>query len=128
VRVVGVLAVLGTVGAAFMALSHSGIDMPVLNTPELPMVAAIFAVGTVIYGLAAWGTFTRRSWAWPTALAVNAVGFASTVMPWRGLDRSGVPALVTLVALAILISRPGRQAMLYGPDTTTDEPYPSGSS
>jgi hypothetical protein len=33
-------------------------------------------------------------------------------MPWRGLDMSGPPALVTLVALAVLLSAPAREAML----------------
>ena len=121
---VGALAALGTVGAAFMAVSHSGIDMPLLNAPRLPMVAAGFAVGTVLYGLVAWGTFTRRAWAWPAALTINAIGFASTIMPWRGWDRSGVPAVVTLLALVLLISRRGRQAMLY--DTRQHEPSRSG--
>lgn len=102
---VGVLAVLGTLGSIVMVVAHVRLD--------LPAVAALFAVGTLLFAAVAVGAFRLTSWAWPVAVVVNGLGFASSVMPWRGLENSGVPALVTLVALVLLLSRPGRDALLY---------------
>lgn len=102
---VGALAVLGALGSVGMVAAHLALDMPV--------VAAVFAGGTLLFGLVAYGAFARTSWVWPVGLVVNGLGLASALLPWRGLERSGLPALVTLVALALLISRPGRDALLY---------------
>ncbi len=108
VTAIAVLALLGAVGAAVMVVAHLALDMTAL--------AAGFAVGTVAYLLLALGTWRRRAWAWPLGLVVNAIGLAAALLPWRGLDRSGLPTLVSLVALGLLLSRPGRNALLYAED------------
>lgn len=113
---VGVLAALGVIGAIFMALAHSGLDLPLvsaLGAPRIVPVAVGFAVGAVLFGAVAWAALTQASWAWPFAVATNGIAFASSVMPWRGINRSGLPALVTLAALALLASRNGREALPY---------------
>jgi hypothetical protein len=46
------------------------------------------------------------------ALVVNALAFLSSVFPVRGIE-AVVPALVTLAAIVVLLSRPGRDALLY---------------
>lgn len=109
---IGVLALVGTIGAVVMALAHLGIDVGVIRAASLPPVATGFAVGAVLFALVAYGAFRRTAWAWPLALVVNGIGFLSAVFPWRGPEAI-VPAAVTLVAVAILLSRPGRDALLY---------------
>jgi hypothetical protein len=102
---VGVLSIIGALGSAGMVAAHVAL--------ELPVVAAFFGAGVVLFALVAYGAFRGAAWAWPVGLAANGIAFAATVMPWRGLERSGLPAVITLVALALLISRPGRDALLY---------------
>jgi uncharacterized membrane protein (UPF0136 family) len=108
---VGVLAVVGVVGAIVMTLAHLGLDLGFIRAVALPPVAAGFAVGAVLFAAVAYGAFRRTSWSWPFALVVNALGFVSAVFPWRGVE-AVVPAAVTLAALAVLLSRPGREALL----------------
>lgn len=111
---VGILGLLGAIGAVVMSLAHSGLQLPVIPAPEIWPVAIGFAFGSVLFVVVAWAAFTQRAWAWPVALAVNAIAFASAVMPWRGLDRSGLPALVTLLALVLLVTPAGREALPTG--------------
>lgn len=102
---IGVLAVLGVLGSIVMVVAHLML--------ELPAVAAGFVVGAVLFAAVAYGVFRRATWAWPLALVVNGLGFISSVMPWRGIENSGPPALIMAVALVLLLSRPGREALLY---------------
>lgn len=110
---IGVLAVVGVVGSVVMVVAHVSLDLPV--------VAGLFVVGAILFGVAAYGVFRRATWAWPVALVVNGLGFVSSVMPWRGLTNSGPPALITLVALGLLLSPAGREALLYRPTKTDAE-------
>lgn len=109
---VGVLAVLGTVGSIVMMLAHLGLDLGIIEAVNLPPVAVGFAIGALLFAAVAYGAFRQMSWAWPAALVVNGLAFVSSVFPVRGVEAL-VPALVTLAALAILLSRPGRDALLY---------------
>jgi hypothetical protein len=116
--IVGVLAVLGVIGSIIMTLAHLDLEIPVISQfgptgRAIVPVAIGFAVGTVLFAATAYGAFRRTSWAWPVALVVNGLAFISSVMPWRGLENSGVPALVTLIALGVLLSPAGREALLY---------------
>ncbi len=115
--VVGVLAVLGVVGSVVMTLAHLDLDIPVVAALGPPaavpvVVPAGFALGAVLFALVAYGAFTRASWAWPLALVVNALALVSSVFPVRGAEAL-VPAAVTLAAVVVLLSRPGRDALLY---------------
>jgi hypothetical protein len=115
---VGILAVLGVIGSIVMTLAHLDLQIPVVSAlgptgRAIVPVAVGFAFGAVLFAVTAYGAFRRAGWAWPVALVVNGLAFASSVMPWRGIENSGVPALVTLIAIAILLSRPGRDALLY---------------
>ena len=103
--VVAVLGALGMVGSAAMIALHLTLDLPGL--------AVAFGLGVLAYAAVTLGALRQASWTWPVALVVNAIALASTVMPWRGLERSGLPALVAVVALGVLVSRPGRDALLY---------------
>lgn len=109
------LTVLGAVGATVMFIAHLGYDLPLLGTigpgRRLLPVALGFAVGAVLFGLAAVGLARRRAWSWPLALVVHALTLTAAAFPYRGWT-SGVAIAVTLAAIALLIARPGRRALL----------------
>lgn len=114
---VGGLAVLGCLGSAAMTVAHLGVELPLLGGGvTLVPVAVGFAVGTLVFAATAYGAFTLQSWAWPVALVINALALAST---WSPLSRGDIePVTVgavaaSLLSLIVLVSRPGRQALLY---------------
>lgn len=116
-RAVAVLGALGAVGSALMAVSHAGVTLPLLaaigpgGDRALPGVAAGFAVGVVLFALVAAGAWRQRPWAWAAALVVNGVALVVATVPWRG-PASGAAAVITVAALAVLLSPPGRAAFL----------------
>ncbi len=101
---IGVLGAIGVAGSAVMAIAHLDLSLA---------LAAGFGLGVVLFGAATYGALRQTAWAWPVATVVNAIALAGSVMPWRGLERSGLPALITVVALGLLFARPGRDALLY---------------
>jgi hypothetical protein len=113
---IGALAGLGALGSLVMTLAHLDLDLPLISGlgPEgsLVPVAIGFAVGTVLYGAVAYGAFARARWAWPAALVLNAVALLATLGPPRrpGLFEP-VAIAVSLLALGILVSPPGRRAL-----------------
>lgn len=111
---VGWLAVVGTVGAAIMALAHLDVGVPFVEVGRVVLPVAIgLAVGAVLYAAVAYGAFTQASWAWPAALVVNGIALAATAgPPFRGLFEL-VPIAVSLAAIGVLVSRPGREALLH---------------
>ncbi|HVM15184.1 MAG TPA: hypothetical protein VM287_12780 [Egibacteraceae bacterium] len=111
---VGWLAVVGVVGAVFMSLAHLDVGVPFLEVGRVVLPVAIgLAVGAVLYAVVAYGAFSQASWAWPAALIVNGIALAATAgPPFRGAFEL-VPIAVSLVAIGILVSRPGRDALLH---------------
>lgn len=111
---VGWLAVVGVVGAIFMSLAHLDLPVPFLDVGRVVLPVAIgLAVGALLYAVVAYGAFTQRSWAWPVALVVNGIALAATAgPPFRGLFEL-VPIAVSLAAIAVLVSPPGRAALLH---------------
>lgn len=117
-RAVGWLAAAGAAGSAVMSLSHAGVTLPAVSglgpgmgqAVVLPAVAAGFAVGAVLFGAVAVGAFRHRPWAWAAGVAVNGLTLASAALPFRGLP-SALAIAVTLAALGVLLSRPGREAL-----------------
>jgi hypothetical protein len=114
-RAAAALAVLGALAAGVMAVAHLGVDLPGLPTigagRAVPPAAAAFAIGAVLFGLAAWGLAGRRAWSRPLALLVNALTVAACAMPYRGpASAAGIAMGVAAVALLLL---PGsRRAVL----------------
>lgn len=111
---IGWLAIVGVVGAIVMSLAHLDLPVPFLEVGRVVLPVAIgLAVGAVLYAVVAYGAFTQRSWAWAAALVVNGIALAATAgPPFRGLFEL-VPIAVSLVAIGILVSRPGREALLH---------------
>jgi hypothetical protein len=110
---VATLAVVGVVGSAVMTLAHLGLGLPVLDAVgpgRLVAPAAVsFAVGTVLYAVVAYGAFRVARWAWGAGLLVNVLGFATAAFPYRGWI-SGVAIAVSVAAVTVLLSPPGRSA------------------
>lgn len=110
---VGVLALLGVIGSIIMTLAHLGLEIPVIEgfgPGRLLLPVAIgFMVGTILYAVVAFGAFTVAGWAWWTGLIVNGLAFVSAAFPFRGWV-SGVVMAVSAAAVAVLLSRPGREA------------------
>jgi hypothetical protein len=110
---VGALAVLGVVGSAVMTLAHLDLDLPVLDVVgpgRLVVPAAVsFAVGTVLYAVAAYGALRVARWGWSVGLLVHVLGFVTAAFPYRGWI-SGVAIGVSVAAVAVLLSPPGRGA------------------
>jgi hypothetical protein len=114
-RIVAILAALGAVGAAFMAVAHLGVDVPGIGGPGrlLLPVAIGFGVGTGLFAAVCIGVLRRAPWAWPVAVVVNGLAFVSAVVPPRGAF-SFVAGGITLLAVALLVSPGGRSALLAG--------------
>ncbi len=107
---VGVLALLGFVGSAVMAVAHFGVEVIPGLDPGLILPAAIgFVVGAVLYAVVAYGAFTVAGWAWWAGLVVNGLAFASAAYPFRGW-MSAVAMAVSAAAIVVLLSPPGREA------------------
>ncbi len=108
---VGVLALLGALGAAVMALAHLGVpQLDALGPGRMLLPVAIgFIVGTALYLSVAVGAFTVRSWAWTAGLAVNALAFLSAAFPYRG-PASAAAMAISGLAVAILVLPSGRRA------------------
>lgn len=110
---VGWLAVVGVVGAVFMSLAHLNLPVPLLDVGRVVAPVAIgLAIGAVLYAAVAYGAFAQKSWAWPAALVVNGIALAATLGPPSRGTFELVPIAVSLVAIAVLVSPPGRAALL----------------
>lgn len=109
------LSVAGVAGAVFMSLAHLDVALPFTDVGQVVLPVAIgMAVGAVLYAVVAYGAFAQRSWAWPTALVVNGVALAATLgSPGRGRVVGMAAIAVSLAALGLLVSRPGRDALLH---------------
>lgn len=117
VRAAAALTALMAVGSALMAVSHAGVSVPLLaalgpgGQRALPEVATGFAVAAALFAVVAVGAWRRRPWAWAIGLVLHGVALIAATIPWRG-PVSGAAAVVTVAALAVLATRPGRIAFL----------------
>lgn len=115
--IVGGISAVLAVGCALLALGHAGVGVPLLSrlgpggSRVIAPAAAAFAVAAVLAGLVAVGAFRRRPWAWALGLVVHALALLSAVTPYRG-GGSLVGVVLTVAALAVLLSPAGRQALV----------------
>ena len=102
-------------GTLLLAVGHAGVAIPVLSAvgpggtrPVWPAAGAFtamtLALGTVVIGLA-----RRRGWAWPAGVGLHALAVLSGLGQYRGVA-SAVGIVIGAVALALLLSPPGRAA------------------
>ena len=115
--VVGVLSAILTVGTAALAIAHAGVTIPGLSAlgpggDNVVVPAAVaFAVATVAAGTVSVGAFRRRTWAWALGLVVHAIVVVGAAVPYRGIG-SLIGILLSATCIAVLVSRPARQAFL----------------
>ncbi len=115
-RAVAALSAPLAVGCALLAVSHLGIDVPLLSRvgpggDRVVVPAAVaFAVATLLLIAVATGAWRGRPWAWALGVVVHALVFLGAAVPFRGVG-SAVAMVVTGVTVALLVSRPGRAAL-----------------
>jgi hypothetical protein len=116
---IGLLSVLLSAGAVLLTLAHAGLSLPLLSAlgpggdRAVPPAAIAFSVLAVLAAVVAAGAFARRSWAWPLGLVVHALTVFGAATPFRG-PVSLIGILLSLSALAVLLTRQARTALLAG--------------
>ena len=104
-------------GCAALAVAHAGVDVPLLSRigpggdRVVAPAAAAFTVGTLLLGAVAIGAWRARAWAWALGVVVHALVFFGAAVPYRGVA-SAVAMVVAAATVAVLVSRPGRAALL----------------
>jgi hypothetical protein len=113
---VGWLSVIAAAGSALLAIGHLGVDVPVLSAlgPRgngvVPVAAAVFTVGALLYAAVAAGAFSGARWAWPLGLSVNALALLSGLREYRG-TASAIGIVLALAGLALLLAPAGRREL-----------------
>ena len=104
-------------GCVAMAVAHAGVAVPVLsrfgpggNDAVWPAVVA-FSVGSVLMTAIVVGALRRRPWAWALGVVVHGLVIFGALTPYRGIG-SLVAVLISVTVVALLLSRPGRTALL----------------
>lgn len=107
------LAVVGAGASLLRALVHLRLPglVAVLPAPRLLVMTVVFGLLAFMYALTAYGALRLRNWAWPLGLATSALAFLANVSHWRGWWRMGIPALIALLAFALLVSPPVRRTL-----------------
>lgn len=114
--VAGLSAVL-LLGCIAMAVAHAGVTVPLLSRfgpggsdPVWPAFIA-FSIGALLMATLVIGTLRRRPWSWALGVVVHGLVIFGSVTPYRGVG-SLVAIVLAGLALALLVSRPGRAALL----------------
>lgn len=104
-------------GCSVMAVAHAGVAVPIVSRfgPQgdaavWPAVVA-FSFGAALLTVIAVGAARERAWSWPLGLVVHALVVLGAATPFRGIG-SLVAIVVSVAALALLLSPPGRGALL----------------
>jgi hypothetical protein len=105
-------------GCLALAIGHSGVAVPLISrlgpgggTAVIPAAIA-FSVATLLLAVLAIGMWRRRAWSWAAGLAVHGIVVAGAAFPYRGWG-SLIGIVLAGVVFVLLVSRPGRDALLY---------------
>ena len=115
--VVAALSALLALGCAASAVAHAGVDVPLLSRigpggdRVVAPAAAAFTVGAVLLGAITVGAWRERAWAWALGVVVHALVFFGAAVPYRGVA-SAIAMIVAAATVVVLVSRPGRAALL----------------
>lgn len=113
-----VLAVVGAVGCAALAVAHAGVEVPLLSAlgpggsqPVWPAAVA-FSAATLAYAAVAAGLQAGAAWAWWAGMALFAVTVVGALQPFRGVGSLAgiVLGVLGLVLLALPSARGLRRA------------------
>lgn len=105
------------VGCAVLAIAHSGVAVPLLaaigpgGDRAVVPAAIAFTVATLVLAAVALGALRAAAWAWALGVAAHGLVFLGSAFPYRG-PASLVALIVSGSCIALLLSRPGRQALL----------------
>lgn len=104
-------------GCAALAVAHAGVELPLLSRigpggdrAVLPAAIA-FSIATLVLTAVAVGAARTRAWAWALGVVVHGLVLLGSAVPFRGVA-SLVAIIASGVALALLLTRPGRDALL----------------
>jgi len=107
---------MSALGALLLAIGHLGVEVPVLSAlgpggdRAVPVAAAVFSVGTVLYAAVAYGAARGARWAWTAGVVVNALAVLGGARQFRGAA-SAIGLLLAVAALALLLAPAGRRAL-----------------
>ncbi|CAN5816001.1 hypothetical protein BH23ACT10_BH23ACT10_00440 [soil metagenome] len=105
------------VGSALLAVSHLGVQVPLLSAlgpggSRVILPAAIaFTVGAALHGAVAFGVARRRAWAWPLGILVAGVTLLGAATPFRGAG-SAIGILLASLVLGLLLTATARHSMI----------------
>lgn len=100
-----------------MAIAHAGVEVPLLagigpgGGDAVVPAAVAFGIATIVLTAVAVGASRARAWAWAVGVAVHGLVLLGAAVPYRGVA-SLVAIIVSGAALALLLSRSGRAALL----------------
>lgn len=108
-RLAAGLAWAGAVGAALLAIAHTGATVPLLSRlgPQggaVPPAVVVFGVGAAAFAAVAVGVGRGRSWGRWLGLGVAAMGVLSGVGQFRGA--ASAAGIVLALGLGLLLLRP----------------------
>lgn len=104
-------------GCAALAVAHAGVELPLLSSigpggDRAVVPAAIaFTVATLVLVAVAVGAWRSRPWAWALGVVTHGLVFLGAAFPYRGVA-SLVALIVSGACIALLLTRPGREALL----------------
>lgn len=114
---VAALSALLALGCAALAIAHAGLEVPLLSRigpggdrAVIPAAVA-FTTATVVLAAVAFGAWRARPWAWALGIVVHGLVFLGSAFPYRG-PASLVGVIISAACVALLLTRPGRQALL----------------
>ena len=105
-------------GCLALAIGHMGIAVPLISRlgpgggNAVVPAAIAFWIATALLTLLAGGLWRQRPWAWAVGLVVHGIVLAGAAFPYRGWG-SLVGIVLAGSVFALLVSRPGRDALLY---------------
>ncbi|HYU18289.1 MAG TPA: hypothetical protein VEQ11_06295 [Chloroflexota bacterium] len=128
--VVRVLLVFGSVTFLVAALLHMGARIPLgfalLAEPRIVPATIVEGLAGVVLAVSAYAVFSRKTWAWPAALAAQAFALAGVLLGMWALAANRGPRtelndvyhrvmlLVLLAGLVLLLTPMGRAALGRG--------------
>lgn len=109
------IALVGALGAALLAIAHTGVEIPLVSAlgpsgGAVPPAAAAFTVVTVLFAAVGWGLRRRRAWAWTLGVAIGVLGVLSGIAQFRGVG-SALGMLVAAALAALLLAPQSRAAV-----------------
>jgi hypothetical protein len=124
VTVISVLIVGEAITFLLAALLHLGVQLPLgFTEPQIIPAAIVEGLCGLFLAVSAYAVFTRRTWAWPIAIAAHVFAVAGVLLGITALALGAGPSteanttyhrviLVVLVVVLVLLATPGARTTL----------------